>query len=545
MRRRATRRSALLIAVAMIAGVMAATMGTASALASPAVTVTPSTNLVNAQVVSVQITADETRAGVMYAVTQCGNANSAGNSIAPGNADDCAGQSGIGTTLRLISDNLTPDFAAVAGGVTSGHVYTIGLTLQKSGIGVNGAQCLPVGGAITNPCTVAVAEADATQPVPNVYGQTVVPITYRPPSTVAITSVTGQNAGVTTAARSGNTLNISGINWDHNETSATVAASLCNVTLTSCDAAGLTGSVATDGSGALTSTGLTVTGTATTGARALRITDGTQTASVPVQVLGARILTLSASTGGLGLNLTVNGSGFDASQAVAVQALGAAPTFTALGAPVMSTSSALGAVNAVFPIADSGTKFIAVAETDAPLTDNAMAPFVVSADTCNNTGCTVVQTVSLTVDPGVINITQAGHAVGMSLVTLDGTQKTSTGALQGITITDARGTLNGWSVTATMNNLTGPGGSNSTIPAGNMTVDTPTCHTQSPSTGSNTGITAGATAQAFDPTIPVHLCTAAPGEGGGTYSVGSGLSLTVPATIRSGTYTSTITVLLT
>jgi hypothetical protein len=154
-------------------------------------------------------------------------------------------------------------------------------------------------------------------------------------------------------------------------------------------------------------------------------------------VLGARAVTLSPAAGGIGTSVTVNGSNYDATQAVAVQALNAA--FAPVGAPVMSSSSAVGAVNAVFAIGDSSTAYIAVAETDAPTTDNSMAPFAFSANSCNGTGCTVLQTVTLVVDPGVINITQAGNAVAMSTITLDGTTQTSTGALQGVTITDARG----------------------------------------------------------------------------------------------------------
>ena len=128
---------------------------------------------------------------------------------------------------------------------------------------------------------------------------------------------------------------------------------------------------------------------------------------------------------------------------------------------------------------------------------------------------------------------------------LNGSQQSSTGSLADVTITDARGSLVGWSVTATMTNLAlAGGGTNSTIQASNMAVS-PICAPVSATTGSATGITAGAASQAFGGATPVALCSAAVGEGGGTYAVDGGLNLTVPATIRSGSYSSTITVLLT
>lgn len=523
----------------MIAGVLAASVGTASA--ADVVNVSPSSNLVSGQTITVAVTPDAGYGpGIFGAATQCGNADAAGNGLSlPLGANDCAGQAnGFGAGLQLFSDAGLGFPGALAGGITVGTTYSITLQALKSGIGLNNRQCLPLGGSVTLPCTVSVAFADAGSVQ---YGSpTSIPITYRPPATVAISSVTGQLAGVTTAARSTDVINISGGNWDAN---GSLTASLCDVALTVCDAAGVTGSASTNGSGAA-SGALTVTNTATAGTRALKLTDGVQTASVAVQILGARSVTLSPAAGGIGTSVSVNGASYNASETIAIQALSAA--FAPIGAPVLTSSSTVGAVNGTFPISDAATAYIAVAEaTNNPAVNVAFAPFAFSANSCNGTGCTVLQTVTLVVSPGVINITQAGNAVGMSAITLDGTQQTSTGALQGVTITDARGTLNGWSVTAIMNNLSGPGGTNSTIPAGNMTVVTPACAPQSATTGSVTGITSGTTAQAFDPITSVSLCTASAGEGGGTYSVGSGLSLTVPATVRSGTYTSTITVLLT
>ncbi len=537
MGRRATRRSAVLIALAMIAGVLAASVGTASA-GTPTVVATPTTNLVSGDLVNVKITADVTEATHFYAVTQCGNADSSGNPIPSGVEANCAGAESLPAGYLQLISNTGNGFGAVGGGITAGTLYELNLPVIRTGIGTNGAQCVPVGGAISDPCTIAIAESDPAQAR---FGQVLVNITFRPPATVSIGSVTGQTGtpAVTTAARSTNVINVTGTNWD---VGGTLTASLCNVALSSCDPAGLTGT-ATIGAGGSVSGALTVTAGATTGARAVKLTDGVQTASVPVQILGTRSITLAPAAGGVGLTTTVNGENFDANQPVAIQALNAA--FQPLGAPVISGSSSTGAVNAQFQITDPLTRNIAVAEAaNNPLVNNAATAFAFSADSCNNVGCTVLQTVTLAVNPGVINMAQAGNAVGMGAINLNGTTQTSTGNLRGITITDARGTLNGWSVTATMTNLSGPVGTNGVIPAGNMTVVTPTCGPQSALTGSGVGISAGTPGQPFDPTATVSLCTAAAGQGGGTYSIGSGLSLTVPANIRSGTYTSTITVLL-
>lgn len=496
--------------------------------------VTPSSNLLDQQTVSVAITSDVTN-GHFYAVTQCGNATSAGAPVTPGNAADCAGQADIPTYITLVSDSGT-GLAAAGGGLQTGTVYTVNLKLKKTGIGTNNAQCLPVGGAITSPCIVTVAEADALQ---NTYGQVAVPITYRPAATVSITAVTGQTG--TQAARAGNTLSIAGGNWD---AGGTLTAELCATDLTGCEAT-VTGTATTPG-GSISSAGLTVAPGATSGARALKVTDGVQTASTPVTILGTRVLTLSPAAGGVGTAVTVTGSGFDASKTVAISATDGV---NGLGIPTITASSATGAVSGVVTIADLATIGIGAQELDgvgAPIPGAfGFAPFSASGNTCDGTGCTVLQTVTLVVNPGVLNITQADNQVTMAPVQLDGTQLSSTGSLADVTITDARGSLVGWSVTATMSDLTlSGGGTNSTIVASNMTL-TPTCAPSSATTGSSTGITAGGLAQAFGGANPVSLCTAAVGQGGGTYAVDGGLSLVIPATIRSGSYTSTITVLLT
>ncbi len=537
MRRRATRRSALLIVIAMIGGLLAATMGTATAFPPTSVSASQTSNLLQGQFVTVTIVADTTVAGHFYAVTQCGNADTAGNSIAPGDQKDCAATTSSDGSggLQITSNGGSTFPASLGGGLTAGQTYTATIAMLKTNIGLNAAQCVPVDAQHPNPCTINIAEADATQAN---FGATAINVTYRPPATVAIGTITGQNGNQ--AAREGNTLNVSGINWDNN---AVVTAQLCSsANLASCDAA-IPGATV---SGSNLSGSLVVPVGATTGTRALKITDGVQTATTSVQILGARSVSLAPAAGGIGTGVAVSGAGFDATQAVTIVGLTAGLTPVA-ALPVTATSSAVGAVNATYTISDPLTRFIAVSENDNPTTEAALSPFAFSGNDCTvPTGgnCSVLQTVTLNVIPGALTLAQTGGQVAMSSITLNGTQQTSTGAVNALTVTDARGSLAGWSVTATMTNLTGPGGTNSTINAGNMTVTTPACAPSGLTTGSSVGITAGAAGQAFDPVAALTLCTATAGQGGGTYGATAGLSLIVPANVRSGTYTSTITILL-
>ena len=165
---------------------VAATMGPASA-GTPSATVTPGTGLSDGQALTVAIVSDVTVAGHFYAATICGNATSAGAPTTPGNQGDCAttptanGSAG----LQLVSNSGNAFPLALGGGLTAGVTYTTTITAHKTGIGANAAQCVPVGGAITASCTVAVAESDATQAQ---YGQTFVPITYTAPATTTTTS---------------------------------------------------------------------------------------------------------------------------------------------------------------------------------------------------------------------------------------------------------------------------------------------------------------------------------------------------------------------
>jgi hypothetical protein len=144
--------------VGLVASVVCMTVGvfTAPAFAAgESVSVSPGSSLTDGQVVNVTFTTTgTTESTVFLGITQCGNATSAGTPLATATANDCMGAAGLGTSLRTWGAS---GAGGLAGPVAAG-TYTSPLTLKKTGIGANGAQCIPVADAII-PCRVSVATA--------------------------------------------------------------------------------------------------------------------------------------------------------------------------------------------------------------------------------------------------------------------------------------------------------------------------------------------------------------------------------------------------
>ncbi|WP_419995728.1 DUF6801 domain-containing protein [Streptomyces boninensis] len=138
-------------------------------------------------------------------------------------------------------------------------------------------------------------------------------------------------------------------------------------------------------------------------------------------------------------------------------------------------------------------------------------------------------------NPGTLSMTQAGTAVALSEVE-EGKGGLSTGALNAVTVKDDRDGNKGWSLTGKVSDFTGDEGA---IPGENLSW-TPSCDTApgSPSTcepGTEGKVgTAGAT-----------LATAKDADKtGGTFTMGAGLNLDVPATVKAGDYKSVLTLIL-
>jgi hypothetical protein len=110
------------------------------------------------------------------------------------------------------------------------------------------------------------------------------------------------------------TVNLAGTVWGLSKASADFTVELCNVGGTVCDTANTaTGSVlTTDGSGNLSGRVAVYTGAAagaaTTGARAIKITEGTNISLTPLTILGAAASVISPAAGGPGTVVTLTGS---------------------------------------------------------------------------------------------------------------------------------------------------------------------------------------------------------------------------------------------
>lgn len=561
----------LISLVALIAGLT--TFGVISAsTASAAGTSTVSLNKTSGIVANEELTVTivntkvDPTTGTMIGVTICGNAKRDGSSITgnvsdQANANNCKGSgNAIGTVLPLKTNGLNAiaddgsggtitGAGAVGGNGVSAKTYTVRINVAVDNLGLNEAKCLPLSATITKKCTVAVNPANAQgQMDGSADGYPVhTEFELKQSASIAVDSTTGSGTG-TSAVRPGGTLVLSGANWSTASTNLTVSS--CDEQKANCNTTGLSGTITTAASGGgLLSTAktLTVGSGATTGVRYFKFTDSSETAYVKVRVLGTRAVTLSTTTVGPGTIVTVTGSDFDAGAFVSVSALAGQ---TPVGTAATSTASAEGAFSTTVTISDPTTTSIAATEMDltnpaAPAPKVATATLgtvTFSANSCTGTNCQISQIITVTVNPGVISISQNSNAVTLTAVTLDGTEKTSTGNLNQVTVNDARGTLAGWSVTATMTNFSKSGGSasNATIPASKLTT-TPSCAAVGDALIAEVS-TGPASAMSTSSGIP--MCTAANGGGGGTFRVDGALTLKIPASVRAGEYSATYTFLL-
>jgi hypothetical protein len=298
-------------------------------------------------------------------------------------------------------------------------------------------------------------------------------------------------------------------------------------------------------------------------------------ACVSVNVLGAQTLAASPTSGGLGNTIAVTGANWDPN-------LGTTATlhFTCGTDTGTAAVSGSGALSGSITVGSSETACIispALSVSDpinATLgTETASAAFTVTGLVTNcstaggSPGCNVNQVVTQTVtgDPTGLSINEGpgGTGVTMAPILLNGFQQTSTGAINPITLIDARGTLVGWSLTAQFqnDNLTGPtAGTNPIdheIPASNMFLGDGTtaaaphvvCAIASqPPLGQPSCIISEATQPTGNVALhgpsggPVSLGTAISGGGGGSFISSSGLQMYVPSYIAAGTYTDTLNI---
>jgi hypothetical protein len=130
----------------------------------------PSTGLTDGQTSSVTVTSPaKTPAGVFIAVQQCGNATSAGVALSAYTNADCTGGADFGVALQVIG--------FPAGGVAAG-AHTVPLKMLKSGIGTNGAKCIPVTTGVL-PCIIKARTVQGSEDYTGTGGFTITaPIAY-------------------------------------------------------------------------------------------------------------------------------------------------------------------------------------------------------------------------------------------------------------------------------------------------------------------------------------------------------------------------------
>ncbi|HEX9969306.1 MAG TPA: hypothetical protein VGB03_04135 [Acidimicrobiales bacterium] len=164
----------------------------------------------------------------------------------------------------------------------------------------------------------------------------------------------------------------------------------------------------------------------------------------------------------------------------------------------------------------------------------AAAPAALAAESANTT-------VSVTVAAGALSIGAPGSASLGSVSAAVGSVASAN--LGTVTVSDSRGSLLGWSVTAvtTTASMSTGGTTPHTIaltPAGPLSWATGTV------TASGASLLSGVAAGAggfLNNTTPIPVAVAALAAGGGTYTYNPTVSLTVPANAESGTYSVVVT----
>jgi hypothetical protein len=426
-----------------------------------------------------------------------------------------------GSVIPAVSADASLTLPASSGTVTVTLPTSYNLSLTLTGLGTEAGTC-----TATSPGSESITVA--SQP------------------TVTISSISGQSG--TSSARPGATVSFSGTGF---APGATVSVSLV-------PAAGGTAIPLTTAPGTITATGGAITGSATVpssvtaGVYALTFSDtsGDLPGTVPLTILSAPTCTASPDSGGVGTVTTVTCTSFDPQAAVSVQSVDSGGTATSDPA-VSATADSSGSVTASYTVNASSTAGIEVTES-TPESLSAEAPFTASANSCiadqgGATGgsCSVSQGTSTTVSPGPLEMQQAASQIKLSDITLNGTPQTVTGNLNQITVADFRGSTLGWTLNATATAFSGAQGGS--IPASSLTV-TPGC-APDPAGLAAAGVSSFPSTVTAGPAATmgsaVTLCSApALGTGqvtGGVFDVTGGLSLALPAYLRTGTYTNTIT----
>jgi hypothetical protein len=157
------------------------------------------------------------------------------------------------------------------------------------------------------------------------------------------------------------------------------------------------------------------------------------------------------------------------------------------------------------------------------------------------------QVITADVLGGALSVSFTGSTVTMPAVTLNGFDQVVNGALNAANVIDARGTAAGWDLTGQVSDFVGPNG---VIVADNLGW-TPAASAITgalpAAPGAGSAVVAGPVATPGVGTglgNAKSLCHAAAGVSGGAFTCSGGLSLGIPGSTRTGTYTGVLTLTL-
>lgn len=354
--------------------------------------------------------------------------------------------------------------------------------------------------------------------------------------------------GTATATRIGKSISIAGEGF---AASTAFTAELCDADGSSnCSAANypVPGAMLTSTATGAISTHANVAAGASVGVHTVRFTQGALVVVTPSFLIQGTPTIAAPATAVLGHSITVTGSMWDPGTSGSTPP-SANPTVTVAAGTSSTTVSpdANGAFSVNLTVNDpAATQITATSGASGWLLTAAPSAFsyVALADSCivvspTPGNCQLFQDVNLQVTGGDLSMEKDPGIVLMSPITLNGTDQTSTGNVRQVDVTDARGSSAGWTLNASLNDLTTGGGvnPNTTLAASSFTWD-PDCVT----TSGGATVTAGTSTNLSN--SDQVFCQTASGQGGGIFSANSPLSVPVPATQAAGLYVGILTLTL-
>ncbi|MEU8140022.1 hypothetical protein [Streptodolium elevatio] len=316
---------------------------------------------------------------------------------------------------------------------------------------------------------------------------------------------------------------------------ATPSVSLCDSNGSNCLAERFSANtLAINASGALSGTA-TLAASVTPGSYQVKVSDGTKsaTASLTVQAAAERKAKVEPASGPVGMQVTVTGTGWTAGKTVYV--VGTDDSGIAGPGVVTAVVKADGTFTATPTVATASVTKFRVREGISGSSPTVFTPFTVVTGPAPQT-----QSPTVTFTPGDLSMSQAGTGINFGSATLNGEAQRLTAPLNQVTVVDARGGNNGWTLTGAMTDLVAANGTDK-IPAGNVSW-TPSCAALP---GSLSTVTSGSTGPLGSTAATLCSQSADPAKAtGGKFTADAELALTTPQFAAAGTYTGTLTLTL-